>query len=94
MKQGVDEVEAKKQGNREADGGFDHDAPPSELAAEARIGRGQREEQEARTEENEIQHELRSVVKLEVNVPTVGSESRDRRIRAPFRKRGRRVRGI
>jgi hypothetical protein len=54
MKEGVDEIEAKQQGDREADGGFHHDAPPSELAAEARIGRGQREEQEARTDEDEI----------------------------------------
>ena len=65
MKERVDEVEAKKQSDREADGGFDHYAPPSELAAEARIGRGHREKQEARADENEIQHALSSVVRLE-----------------------------
>ena len=54
MKEGVDEIEAKQQGDRESDGGFHHDAPPSELAAEARIGRGQGEEQEARTDEDDI----------------------------------------
>jgi hypothetical protein len=77
MKERVDEVEAEQQRDREADGGFDHDAIPSKLGAEACIGRGEREEQEARTDEDEIQHAPCSVVRLRVDVPTAGSDSRD-----------------
>jgi len=64
MKEGVDKVEAEKQGYREADGGFDHDAPPLELGAEARVGCDEREEQEARTNEDKIRHAPRSAVGL------------------------------
>ena len=77
MKERVDEVEAEQQRDREADGGLDHDAAPSKLRAEARIGRGEREEQEARTDEDEIQHAPCSVVGLRAEAPTVGGESRD-----------------
>ena len=64
MKERVDEVEAEQQRDREADGGLDHNATPSKLGAEARIGRGEREEQEARTDEDEIQHAPCSVAGL------------------------------
>ena len=70
MKEGVDEIEAKKQGDCEADGGFDHETSPSKLRADARIGRGQREKQEARPDEDEIQHALRSVVGLRMKAPS------------------------
>jgi hypothetical protein len=76
IKEGVDEIEAKKQGDGEADGGFDHETSPLQLGAEARIGRGQREEHEARPDEDEIQHALRSVVGWRFKTRQIERESR------------------
>ncbi|BDV39090.1 hypothetical protein DSM21852_23430 [Methylocystis bryophila] len=63
MKKRVDEVKAEKHGGAQANDGLDHGAPPSELGAEARIGRGEREKEEGRADEDEIQHALCSVVR-------------------------------